>query len=341
VSRKSRSIPVFTWRLQDTPKPQTPFENAALARRLRQKLHASAENLGLVLTPYSPRPYVPQSDREYRLIWTGSMVQSPDAHPTPHIELLVAPAAHLPLSKEMFVVTRPITDLTVMSVGRVLPEADPETEPRLGKSTYDEGYFPGHEWCVDVSFGVSNTCLVSAREIPALRISPVAGKRRFADTPLCLVVDERSGRLLIFPCWELFRFYYAYVRTVAAMVFQFPAWRAQTVDTELLRWFDGHRFGSDRFADEAGLLDRRYAGVVLETIGRDAGVSYARTGRMWIRAVPPFLGPARIWCVGSVAKVGCFEALLVQHIMDSRRRGVPVSALRWRRRTAAEKLWPA
>jgi hypothetical protein len=347
VSLKSRSISIFTWRLQDTPEPKTPFQNATLARRLRQKLCGSAGNLPLLLAAYSGRPRVPQSDREYRLVWVGSVVPSPDAHPTPHVELLVVPAEKPSLSKEMFVVTRPISDLFLMGVGQGVPETPPdelaskkgEMHPRERGRPCDAGYFPGHEWRVDVSFGVSNMCLVSVKDIPALEIGALAGKRRFVDSPLCIVADERNGRLLIFPCWELFRFYYAWSSTVARLVFQFPAWQAQTLDAELLRWFDGHCFGAGRFEEGAGLLERRYAGVLLEAIGRDASVSYALTGRSWIRAVPPFIGPARLWCVGSLAKLGGFETLFVQHVIDSRRRCDTVGGVRWRRRTAAEKRW--
>jgi hypothetical protein len=230
-----------------------------------------------------------------------------------------------------------MTELCILGVGEALGEASsgPTAERRIGTIC-----FPGYEWRVNLAFERSGMCVVTAKDLPALAITTLAGRRRFADSPLCIVVDERRKRLVILPCWELFRFYYAYAGTVARLVLQFPAWDGATRD-DLLRYFDGHRFGWSPCDAQTGLLERAYAGALLETIGREAAVSYAATGRAHIRAVPPFLGPARVWCVGSAVRLGAFEALFVQRIIHARRRCDPGRAISWRRQPAAvsEERW--
>jgi hypothetical protein len=268
-----------------------------------------------------------------RLVWVGAVIPSPDAHRTPHLEILTAPIAE---RTPLRIATLPITELYFLSVGEALRKGPADTTPRVISTVC----FPGYEWRINLTFGRSGMCVVTAKDLPALAITTLAGKRRFADSPLCIVVDEQRKRLVILPCWELFRFYYAYAGTVARLALQFPAWDGATLD-RLLRYFDGHSFRWAPCDSRTGLIERAYAGALLETIGGEAAVSYAATGRAHIRAVPPFLGPARVWCVGSAVRLGAFEALFVQRIIHAQRRCDPGRAISWRRQPAAvsEKHW--
>ena len=58
-------------------------------------------------------------------------------------------------------------------------------------------------------------------------------------------------RLVAIPCWEIFRVYYAGAPRVARLLFDFPRWKAGTLD-QMLRSFDGHRF----FGPARGAGDR-------------------------------------------------------------------------------------
>jgi hypothetical protein len=71
------------------------------------------------------------------------------------------------------------------------------------------------------------------------------------------------------------------------------------------------------------------AATQLRAIGRDAAVSYARRGRVQIRAVPPFAGPTTLEVVGLPTLVGEHEALLVQQILESRALPAGQPGIRW------------
>jgi hypothetical protein len=63
----------------------------------------------------------------------------------------------------------------------------------------------------------------------------------FADAPLYVVTDAARRRLVAIPCWEIFRVYYAGAPRVARLLFDFPRWKAGTLE-RMLRSFDGHQF---------------------------------------------------------------------------------------------------
>jgi hypothetical protein len=220
--------------------------------------------------------------------------------------------------------TLPLTALPFLSVGRVLKEPPGSDEPR---SRYVKGgpsrerRFLGSEWSVDLWFG--DAPIKSATELPALAIATLANYPDFADAPLCVVTDAVRRRLIAIPCWEIFRVYYAGAPRVARRLFDFPRWKAGTLE-RMLRSFDGHRFiGPARPAPVDGehLLANRqrdaYAAQQLRAVGRETVIAYATTGRAQLRAVPPAAGPTRLRCVGIPLAFDGFEALFVQQIVFS------------------------
>jgi hypothetical protein len=150
--------------------------------------------------------------------------------------------------------------------------------------------FLGSEWVVELGFGPPHTSIVSAAAL-GLSVTPLP--LRFADSPLCMISDP-GGKLVLIPCWELFRFYYAQMPAVARLVLEFPRWTEETLE-RLLSFFDGHRFKNSVARPSVPSL---LAATQLRAIGRDAAVSFARRGRIQIRAVPPFTGPTTLEVVG-------------------------------------------
>ena len=122
---------------------------------------------------------------------------------------------------------------------------------------------------------------------------------RYGASP-CVISDPSTGKLVLIPCWEIFRFYYGQMPAVARLVLEFPRWTEETLE-RLLGFFDGHRFKNSVARPSVPGLP---AATQLRAIGRDAAVSYARRGRVQIRAVPPFAGPATLEVVGHPTMVG-------------------------------------
>ena len=112
---------------------------------------------------------------------------------------------------------------------------------------------------------------------------------------------------------------------VARLVLEFPRWTEETIE-RLLGFFDGHCF---RNAVARPSVLGLGAATQLRGIGRDAAVSYARRGRVQIRAVPPFAGPTTLEVVGHPTMVGEHEALFVQEILESRALPAGQPGIRW------------
>lgn len=169
-----------------------------------------------------------------RLVWIGDVVESPEKSPIPHVEALVAPLE----PGELQVVTLPVTALSLLSVGRVLKEKPDFKLPEGIRATpyggpKPERRFIGFEFSVDVPFDAPNMSVVGADELSDLQIGALAGHPRFENPPLCVVKDDRR-RLVIIPCWEIFRHYYAHAQLVSRLIFQFPSWKPETL-SRLLR----------------------------------------------------------------------------------------------------------
>ncbi len=258
-----------------------------------------------------------------RLVWVGDVLPAPEESPSWRVEALVAPSTSTPDAPELHVVTMPISTLPLLTVGRVLKEKPSRERPSDGfGGPGSELRFLGSEWDVELSFGSPQTSIVAA---DALGVDVTPLPPHFAGSPLCVHSDPSSGKLVLVPCWEIFRYYYAQASAAAGLVFEFPRWNEEAL-AELLRHFDGHRF-------QSGLAWPNLASFSAETqlraIGRDAAVSYARCRRIEIRAVPPFAGPAALEVVGIPTLVGDREALFVQQILDSRPRPERQRGTRW------------
>jgi hypothetical protein len=237
-----------------------------------------------------------------------------------YVEALVEPLTESGEEVPFEVFPLPLTALRFLTVARVLAAYGGQAPPP---------YLLAGEWSVDLWICHSETVIVTTAEFPALAIATLALHPRFATAPLCVMADRRAGLLLIVPCWEIFRFYYAYAYPVARLVFQFPLWTPEMLG-RMLKRFDGHVF---RSACERNTWSPRvatgYAESCLKAIGRDAVVAYAQMGRAQIRAVPPFLGSAWLRCIGVPVQLGKFEALFVQQILGSEPQYGEPGVIRW------------
>ena len=255
-----------------------------------------------------------------RLVWVGDAVPAPGRWPGWHVEVLVTPLTSD--APEPQVLTLPMSVLGLLTVGRVLE--DPSRE----KPAYGFGgpgpqlSFLGSEWIIELSFGPPQTSIASAAAL-GLTVTPLP--RRFVDSPLCVISDPSTGKLALIPCWEIFRFYYAQMPAVARLVLEFPRWTEETLE-RLLGFFDGHCFRNSVARPSVPGVG---AATQLRAIGRDAAVSFARRGRVQIRAVPPFTGPTTLEVVGHPTMVGEHEALFVQEILESRALPAGQAGIQW------------
>jgi hypothetical protein len=251
-----------------------------------------------------------------RLVWIGDVVASPEGVGPPHVQALVV----LLESGEVGTITLPLTVFRFATVARVLRELPLDEARAYGiyGGPGPEVRFSENRWQIDLWFDRAALAVVTAEEIPALGVETLAGHPQFASCSLCVVADRPARRLAVLPCWEIFRFYSAQSVPVAQLAFQFPRWGPETPD-RLLERFDGHRFCAQGLAKGhrpgAGLV--RHASKELSAVGRDALVTYARTGRAQIRAVPPFRGPARLMAIRIPLQLGEFAALFIQQIVES------------------------
>jgi hypothetical protein len=240
----------------------------------------------------------------------GDVVRSPEPWPGWQVEILVAPLTGSPAILELKKLAVPISVVGLLSVGRVLrePEYKPPTNGFGGPGP--ERHCLGSEWIVELTFGSPQTTLASAAEL-GLSVAPLPPQA--ADWPACVTSDPRSGRLVVIPCWEIFRFYYARSPVVARQVLEFPRWRQGTLE-RLMGYFDGQRFREVVRSN----VPSDTAAAQLQAIGRNAVVAHARRGRIQLRVLPPSAGPTTLEVVGLPTVLGGREALVVQQILDSR-----------------------
>jgi hypothetical protein len=314
-----------------------------LSTDLRRRLGRSAkisDSLDLLLTPESDQPVrfaVSESWRQQivlppcQLIWVGRVLAPSGSSRTLCVEVLIERIAESGATA-FETVALPISVLSLLSVARILKEPRATVSdgcPYAGPS--EPAFFPTHEWHVDFWVDRYEMAIVTADEIPALRLPSLREYPSFAQSPFCVLADRPAARLLIIPCWEIFRFYYAQSRMVARFTFAFPRWKPETLD-ELLRYFDGHAFGPRPCRDERGLsIVEGYAAQRLEAIGRDAAVSYARTGHAHIRSIPPFRDGALMQCIGQSVRLGPYDVLFVQEIIASQADVGECGVIRWTR----------
>ena len=192
--------------------------------------------------------------------------------------------------------------------------------------------FPRDQWRIELWLDRFGTVVVTAAEIPAIAIATLAGYPPFQSAPCCVVADRRARRVVVVPCWEILRFYYAQSPAVRNAVFGFPTWGPDTARA-LLDWFDGHVFcgGRRRNVRRRERWHGGYAARQLAAIGRDAAVAFMLTGRAQIRAIPPFSGSTRLLAVGVEAQLGEFAALFVQQILESEPWQNAPGVIRWKK----------
>jgi hypothetical protein len=263
----------------------------------------------------------------HRLAWIGAVLCSPARRPTPYIEALVVPLEEDAKPSPMSVKALPIKTLTALNALRGRKknwswDLDEPSSPPVEKRDAPK------EWTLYVWFGGPDTCVATVDDVPALKIATPPHEQSLARTAFCVILDRPARRVAIIPCWEIFRYYYAWSEQVASAVFAFPRWRPGTLTT-LLAWFDGHRFRRARIRKRWARADAEYATAQLQAIGRDASVSYVRTGRAEIRALPPFVGPVRIGCTGIPLRFGRFSGFLLRLILSSLPRCDADRSLRW------------
>ena len=266
-----------------------------------------------------------------RLIWVGDIVASPYRSRTPHVTVLLEPLeqADSPGPGRFVRMTLPVTVLACVSVAQVLSALDVDDHGMAYGGPCPATKFVAHEWIVDFWLHRSEIRIATAQEFPGLTIATLTGYEHFAQSPQCVILDRAVKQLLIIPCWEIFSWYYAQSPSVARLLFQFPRWEATTLD-HLLAYYDGHCFRpSARRQAKYDSSDAARVGLLLAAIGRDAAVSYARSGSAQIRAVPPFAGAARLLCVGRPLQFGDYQGLFIQRILASEPQYAQCGYLRW------------
>jgi hypothetical protein len=230
-----------------------------------------------------------------------------------------------PKPAEFEVVSVPIKALPPLTLGRILnEEALHPWERRSGlEDPGSQQRFLYNEWSIDLCWAAGETRLHTASDL-GLEIRPLP--ERFADASLCVNVDPVLGRLVVIPCWEVFRYYYAGSPLAAQWIFEFPRWKEETLE-RLLGRFDGHVFRRNI----SGLYEgpKETAARELRAIGLDAAASYVRSGRVQIWATPPFIGPATLEVIGLPLVVQGSETVFVQEIINSRPRKDAEPGTRW------------
>jgi hypothetical protein len=300
---------------------------------LRRELSSPKEGVRLLLRP-ELAPEVDHLERlerwlpssklpPCRLVWIGDLV---DWDGWLHVAALVGRlVSHEEAFKAVLLAVKWLGNASVARLLSELPEYGSSEPSGMYGEPGPNPHFAEDQWRIDLWFGPPDMVTVTAEEIPALAIATLGGHPRFASSPLCVVADRSALRLVVVPAWEIFRFYYAQSERVTWSAFAFPTWGPSTLGN-LLEGFDGHRFAPDRrrsswpavpgeVVPSTGPLG--YAAERLVAIGRDTVVSYARTGRAHIRALPPFRGAARLLAVAVLAQLGEFAALFVQQILTS------------------------
>jgi hypothetical protein len=330
-------------RIEETRGWHRGLDGRSLKLDLRRRLSPAVNGVRLLLQPepsaegyYRDLRWWKSELPPCRLVWVGDLVaaRSGGAH-LPALEALVE------LTKRggapFKTVTLPISLLPNATVARVLREstASPPRSIYSNRPYAGPGppvRFPRDQWRIELWLDRSGTVVVTAEEIPALAIATLAGYPPFQSAPCCVVADRRARRVVVVPCWEILRFYYAQTSVVRNEVFGFPSWGPETARS-LLGWFDGHVFcaGRRRKVRRRGRWHGDYAARQLAAIGHDAAVAFMLTGRAQIRAMPPFRGSTRLLAVGVEAQLGEFAALFVQQILESEPWSGGPGVIRWKK----------
>jgi hypothetical protein len=186
----------------------------ALVAELRRKLAAPNLESPPLLDARSPA-YIGLTPRKHvddltphRVAWIGSVLPSPTRRPTPYIEALVAPLDG-DESSAMRVKALPIRALTALNRLRgrkkiYALELDEPPPPPLEKRDAPK------EWTLYAWFGGSDTCVATIDEVPALSIALPPEEESLAGSAFCILFDRPARRIAIIPCWEIFRYYYAW-----------------------------------------------------------------------------------------------------------------------------------
>ncbi len=245
-----------------------------------------------------------------RLVWIGDVVASPEGVGTPHVQALVV----LLESGEVGTITLPLNVFRFATVARVLRELPLEAralrdlwwarsggavlrEPVADRPVVRSRGAGGGDGRGDSGAWGRDVGRASAvRKLPALRrrrppCPAASGPAVLGDLPVLLLSVGSGGaaRLSIPPLGA------RDARSAAGAL---------------------RRPSVPRRSSGEGASTRRRA-CSLSAIGRDALVTYARTGRAQIRAVPPFRGPARLMAVGIPLQLGEFAVLFIQQIVES------------------------
>jgi len=100
----------------------------------------------------------------------------------------------------------PLTALRTATVARILidrPITSQQSGRYLGAGPVPT--FAAKRWH-NLWFGPPDVVTVTAAEVPALAIADLAGRLRFAGSPLCVVADRAAKRVVVIPSWEIFRY---------------------------------------------------------------------------------------------------------------------------------------
>jgi hypothetical protein len=152
-----------------------------------------------------------------RVVWIGDLQDWGELHITALVERPVG-------GSTLATVLVPLTALRTATVARILidrPITSQQSGSYLGAGPIPT--FAANRWQIDLWFGPSDIVTVTAAEVPALAIANLAGRPRFASSPLCVVADRAAKRLVVIPSWEIFRYYYAQSDRLTWNAFRFPS----------------------------------------------------------------------------------------------------------------------
>ena len=184
----------------------------SLKAMLRRELAPPKDGVRLLLRPESAteRRYLDELQTRgtklppCRIVWIG------DLHDWDQ-RLHVAALVERPISEGTLVATLlPLGLLWSASIGRMLSERWIDREPSGGytKCRANPQIRRGPLADRPVVW-LSRHGHRNGSRVPALAIANLAGRPRFASSPLCVVADRAAKRLVVIPSWEIFRYYYA------------------------------------------------------------------------------------------------------------------------------------
>jgi hypothetical protein len=190
------------------------LDGRSLGLDLRRRLSAPPDGVHLLLDPNSTTP---QSYRDMRwkkselppcrLVWVGDLIES-SAHGSPDFEALVTLIGPGAAAGEFTAVRLPSRVFPFANVARLLRERSDGEYAGPGP----EVHFAANRWQIDLWFDRRELVITTVAERAPLAITTLAPYPRFAHTPSCVVVDRRARWVVVLPCWEIFRYYYAQAR---------------------------------------------------------------------------------------------------------------------------------